>query len=86
MSYFSHMVALAAHNWLSARDRHRRRRRIGARDCRRHSARASATSGSDITRAHALYVLAPLSAIVAIVLVSQGVIANFSPYTLTVTR
>jgi K+-transporting ATPase ATPase A chain len=78
MSYLTQMAGLAVQNFLSAA--------TGivvaiglVRGLARHS---SATIGNlwvDLTRS-VLYILLPLSALLAIVLVSQGVIQNFTPY------
>ena len=79
MSYLSQMVALTLHNFASAA--------VGisiAAALVRSIARSSATTlGSfwvDLIRTH-YYLLLPLSLVFAVVLVSQGVIQNFSPFT-----
>ncbi|HEV2454076.1 MAG TPA: potassium-transporting ATPase subunit KdpA, partial [Verrucomicrobiae bacterium] len=79
MSYFSQMVALVIHNFFSAA--------VGiavAAALVRGIARAtSQTIGNfwvDITRIM-YYLLLPLCIVYALVLVSQGVIQNFKPYT-----
>jgi len=79
MSYLTQMAGLAVHNFLSAA--------TGiailvafARGLKRASAKTLGSFWVDLTRG-TLYVLLPFSAIVALVLVSQGVVQNFSPYT-----
>ncbi len=83
VSYFSNMVSLAAHNWMSAA--------AGiavaialVRGFARHSVNGLGNFWVDITRA-TLYVLLPLCLIGALLLVWQGVPQNFSPYTQAVT-
>ena len=78
MSYFTQMAGLAVHNFLSAA--------TGiailvafARGLKRASARTLGSFWVDLTRT-VLYVLLPFSVIVALVLVSQGVVQNFKPY------
>ena len=78
MSYFTQMAGLAVHNFLSAA--------TGiailvafARGLKRASAKTLGSFWVDLTRS-TLYVLLPFSAIVAILLVSQGVVQNFKPY------
>ncbi|HXK07310.1 MAG TPA: potassium-transporting ATPase subunit KdpA [Verrucomicrobiae bacterium] len=79
MSYLSQMVALATHNFFSAA--------AGiaiaivlVRGFARHSTRMLGNFWVDLTRA-ILYVLLPLSIAGALLLCSQGVIQNLSPYT-----
>lgn len=79
ISYLSTMIALATHNFFSAA--------AGiavaiafVRGFARHSVRSLGNFWVDLTRAN-LYVLLPLSIVGALLLVSQGVIQNFSPYT-----
>jgi potassium-transporting ATPase potassium-binding subunit len=79
LSYFSNMVALAIHNWMSAA--------VGIavaiavmRGFARHSANGLGNFWVDITRAM-LYVLLPLCLVYALLLVWQGVPQNFSSYT-----
>jgi K+-transporting ATPase ATPase A chain len=79
VSYFSNMVALAMHNWMSAA--------AGiaiaialVRGFARHSANGIGNFWVDVTRA-TLYVLMPLCLLYALVLVWQGVPQNFAPYT-----
>jgi K+-transporting ATPase ATPase A chain len=78
MSYLSQMIGLTVQNWLSAG--------VGIvaavaliRGIVGRSSRSLGNFWQDLVRT-ILYVLAPLSAVIAIVLVSQGVIANFSSY------
>jgi K+-transporting ATPase ATPase A chain len=78
MSYLTQMAALAVQNFLSAAS--------GIvvalaliRGLARHSSRTVGNLWVDLTRA-TLYVLLPLALVVALALVSQGVIQNFSPY------
>ena len=78
MSYLSQMIGLTVQNWLSAG--------IGivvavalVRGIVGRSGKSLGNFWQDLVRT-ILYVLAPLSVLTAIVLVSQGVIANFSDY------
>ena len=78
MSYLTQMAGLAVQNFLSAA--------TGIvvavaliRGLARHSVRAIGNFWVDITRA-TLYVLLPLAIVIALALVSQGVIQNFSAY------
>ncbi len=78
MSYLTQMAGLAVHNFLSAA--------TGiailvalARGLKRASSKTLGNFWVDLTRT-TLYVLLPFSAIVAILLVSQGVVQNFRPY------
>ena len=78
VSTFSNMVALASHNWMSAA--------TGIaiaialiRGFSRHSVDGLGNFWVDVTRA-TLYVLLPLTTVMALVLVSQGVPQNFAPY------
>jgi len=79
MSYLSEMLALATHNFFSAA--------LGiavaiafVRGFARHSVNTLGNFWVDLTRC-TLYVLMPLAVIGALLLVSQGVIQNFHPYT-----
>ena len=79
MSYLSQMIALATHNFWSAA--------AGicvaiavARGFARHSTRTLGSFWVDFTRC-TVYILLPLSVIGALLLVSQGCIQNFHPYT-----
>jgi potassium-transporting ATPase potassium-binding subunit len=78
MSYLTQMAGLAVQNFLSAAS--------GIvvaialiRGLARHTAATIGNFWVDVTRA-TLYVLLPLSLLLAVVLASQGVIQNFSPY------
>jgi potassium-transporting ATPase potassium-binding subunit len=78
MSYLTQMAGLAVQNFLSAAS--------GIvvaivliRGFARHSARTIGNLWADLTRA-TLYVLLPIAFVLALVLVSQGVIENFSAY------
>ena len=78
MSYLSQMIGLTVQNWLSAG--------VGivvavalVRGIIGRSGKSLGNFWQDLVRT-ILYVLAPLSVITAFVLVSQGVIANFSNY------
>src|SRR3977135_3180662 len=78
MSYLSQMIGLTVQNWLSAG--------VGIvvavaliRGIVGRTGKSLGNFWQDLVRT-ILYVLAPLSAVIAIVLVSQGVIANFNNY------
>jgi potassium-transporting ATPase potassium-binding subunit len=78
MSYLTQMAGLAVQNFLSAAS--------GIvvaivliRGLARHSVSTIGNVWTDLTRA-TLYVLLPLAAVLALALVSQGVIQSFSPY------
>jgi potassium-transporting ATPase potassium-binding subunit len=78
MSYLTQMAGLAVHNFLSAA--------TGiailiafARGLKRSSSKTLGNFWTDLTRT-TLYVLLPLSVIMALVLVSQGVVQNFKSY------
>src|SRR5277367_5676860 len=80
MSYLSQMVALTIHNFFSAA--------VGmavaaalVRGIARHSAQTIGNFWMDVTRI-IYYLLLPVCLVFAIVLVSQGMIQNFKPYTL----
>src|SRR6266550_416851 len=79
MSYFSQMVALAFHNFVSAA--------IGiavaaafVRAIARHSATTLGNFWVDLVRV-TYYLLLPVCLVFAVFLVSQGMIQNFKPYT-----
>ena len=79
MSYFSQMVALTIHNFTSAAAG------IGiaaalVRGIARHSAQTIGNFWTDVVRV-TYYLLAPVCVVFALVLVSQGMIQNFAPYT-----
>jgi K+-transporting ATPase ATPase A chain len=78
MSYLTQMAGLAVQNFLSAAS--------GIvvavaliRGLARHSTQTIGNLWTDLTRT-TLYVLLPIAAVLALALVSQGVIQNFSPY------
>ncbi len=78
MSYFTQMVALSVQNFLSAA--------TGlavlvalARGFARNTANTIGNFWVDLTRS-TIYVLLPLSVVMALVLVSQGVVQTFEPY------
>jgi K+-transporting ATPase ATPase A chain len=79
MSYLTEMIALATHNFFSAA--------VGiavaiavVRGFARHSTKTLGNFWVDFTRS-IVYVLLPLSVLFALLLCSQGVIQNLSPYT-----
>lgn len=79
ISYFSNMVALAMHNWMSAA--------CGiavaialVRGFARRSVNGLGNFWVDVTRG-TLYILLPICLIYALFLVQQGVPQNFAPYT-----
>jgi K+-transporting ATPase ATPase A chain len=79
MSYFSQMVALTLHNFVSAS--------VGigiaaalVRAIARHSAKTLGNFWVDLVRT-TYYLLLPICLVFAVVLVSQGMIQNFKPYT-----
>jgi K+-transporting ATPase ATPase A chain len=83
MSYFSQMVGLAFHNFASAA--------VGiaiaaalVRGIARHTAQTIGNFWVDVTRI-TYYLLVPICLVVALVLVSQGMIQNFKPYTVAKT-
>lgn len=78
MSYLSQMLGLAVQNFVSAA--------MGMavliafiRGLARHTAKTIGNFWVDLTRT-TLYILLPLSLVLALVLVSQGVVQTFSPY------
>ncbi len=78
MTYFTQMIALAVQNFVSAA--------TGMavlialiRGIARHTTKGIGNFWLDLTRS-TLYILLPLSIIVALVLVSQGVVQTFGPY------
>ena len=79
MSYFSQMVALVMHNFLSAATGLALAIAL-IRGLARRSGRTLGSFYVDVTRC-ILYVLLPIAVIGTIVLVSQGAIQNFSGYT-----
>jgi K+-transporting ATPase ATPase A chain len=83
MSQFSQMVALTIHNFTSAA--------VGiaiaaalVRGIARQTAQTIGNFWTDLVRV-TYYLLVPLSSIFALVLVSQGIIQNFKPYTVAKT-
>jgi K+-transporting ATPase ATPase A chain len=79
MSYLSQMIGLATHNFWSAATG----LAVGiafVRGFARHSVKTLGNFWVDFTRAN-LYVLLPLAIVGALLLVSQGCIQNFQPYT-----
>jgi len=83
LSYFVQMAGLTVHNFLSAAAG------IGialalVRGFARSSMKTVGNFWADLTRA-TLYILLPISIVAALVLCSQGVIQNLSPYTAAVT-
>ena len=83
VSYFSNMVALASHNWMSAAAGIAVAIAV-VRGFARQTMNGLGNFWVDVTRA-TLYVLLPISVIAALVLVWQGVPQNFAPYTQAVT-
>jgi K+-transporting ATPase ATPase A chain len=79
MSYLTQMLALTVQNFVSAASG------IAVliliiRGFARHSAKTLGNFWVDLTRS-TLYILLPLAFVLALLLVSQGMIQNFSPYT-----
>ncbi|HXI43216.1 MAG TPA: potassium-transporting ATPase subunit KdpA, partial [Bryobacteraceae bacterium] len=83
MSYLTQMVALATHNFFSAAAGMAIAIAL-VRGFARHSSEKIGNFWVDLVRA-TIYVLLPLSIVVALFFVSQGVIQNFSPYTTVTT-
>jgi K+-transporting ATPase ATPase A chain len=79
VSYFSNMVALAMHNWMSAATGIAIAIAV-IRGFSRHSVQGLGNFWVDMTRA-TLYVLLPICFVYALFLVWQGVPQNFSAYT-----
>jgi K+-transporting ATPase ATPase A chain len=79
MSYFTQMAGLAVHNFLSAASGIAILIAV-ARGFKRASSKTLGNFWADVTRV-TLYVLMPLSIVVALILASQGVVQNFKPYT-----
>jgi len=78
MSYLTQMAALTVQNFVSAASGIATLT-LFIRGVARHSAKTLGNFWVDMTRS-TLYVLLPLSFVLALLLVSQGVIQNFSPY------
>ena len=79
MSYFSQMVALTFHNWVSAATGIAIAAAL-VRGIARHTAKTIGNFWADLTRV-TLYLLLPICLCYAVFLVSQGMIQNFKPYT-----
>jgi K+-transporting ATPase ATPase A chain len=79
MSYFSQMVGLTVHNFFSAATGIALAAAV-VRGVVRHTAQTLGNFWVDITRI-TYYLLLPVCFVFALVLVSQGVIDNFKPYT-----
>lgn len=78
MSYFSQMVALTLHNFLSAATGIAVAAAL-VRGIARHKAKTLGNFWVDVIRVN-LYLLLPICLIYAVFLLSQGVIQNFRPY------
>ncbi|HWA88279.1 MAG TPA: potassium-transporting ATPase subunit KdpA [Opitutus sp.] len=78
MSYFSQMVALTFHNWVSAAAGIAVAAAL-VRGIARHTAKTVGNFWADLVRI-TYYVLVPICLVFALFLVSQGVIQNFHPY------
>lgn len=83
MSYLSQMLGLAYHNWISAA--------VGLCACvamirgfSRHSAQSLGNFWKDLVRS-VLYILFPILFVYSLLLVWQGTIQNFEPYTVATT-
>src|SRR6201981_112104 len=79
MSYFSQMVGLAFHNFVSAATGIAIAAAL-VRAIARHSARTIGNFWVDLVRV-TYYLLLPICLVFAVFLVSQGMIQNFKPYT-----
>jgi len=79
MSYFSQMVGLAFHNFVSAATGIAIAAAL-VRAIARHSAKTIGNFWVDLVRV-TYYLLLPICLVLAIFLVSQGMIQNFKPYT-----
>ena len=79
MSYLSQMVALALHNFVSAATGIAIAAAL-VRGIARHSGKTLGNFWVDLVRT-TYYLLLPLCLIFAVILVSQGMIQNFKPYT-----
>jgi len=79
MSYFSQMVGLAFHNFVSAATGIAIAAAL-VRAIARHSAQTIGNFWVDLVRV-TYYVLLPICLVLAVFLVSQGMIQNFKPYT-----
>ncbi len=81
MSYLSQMVGLAFHNFVSAATGIAIAAAL-VRGIARHSARTIGNFWVDLVRV-TYYLLLPICVVFAVILVSQGMIQNFKPYTKT---
>lgn len=79
MSYLSQMVALTFHNWVSAATGIAIAAAL-VRGIARHTTKTIGNFWTDLTRV-SLYLLLPICLIYSILLMSQGMIQNFRPYT-----
>jgi K+-transporting ATPase ATPase A chain len=79
MSYLSQMVALVIHNFVSAATGIAIAAAL-VRGLARHSAKTLGNFWVDLVRT-TYYLLVPICVVFAVVLVSQGMIQNFKPYT-----
>ena len=79
MSYFSQMVALTFHNWVSGATGIAIAAAL-VRGIARHTTETIGNFWTDLIRV-SLYLLLPICLVYAIFLVSQGIIQNFQPYT-----
>jgi potassium-transporting ATPase potassium-binding subunit len=79
MSYFSQMVALVIHNFVSAATGIAVAAAV-VRGIARHSAKTLGNFWVDLVRT-TYYLLVPICLVFAVFLVSQGMIQNFMPYT-----
>jgi K+-transporting ATPase ATPase A chain len=79
VSYFTNMVSLAIHNWMSAATGIAVAIAL-VRGFARRSAEGIGNFWVDLTRA-TMYILAPIALVFALVLVQQGVPQNFNAYT-----
>jgi K+-transporting ATPase ATPase A chain len=83
MSYFSQMVGLTLHNFASAATGIAIAAAL-VRGIARHTAQTIGNFWVDVVRS-TYYVLVPICLVLALVLVSQGMIQNFKPYTVAKT-
>ena len=83
MSYFSQMVALTIHNFTSAAAGIAIAAAL-VRGIARHTAQTIGNFWTDTVRV-TYYLLAPVCVVFALVLVSQGIIQNFKPFTVAKT-
>ncbi|MCX6992047.1 MAG: potassium-transporting ATPase subunit KdpA [Kiritimatiellaeota bacterium] len=83
LSYFSQMVGLVFHNFVSAAAGIAIAAAV-VRGIARHSARTLGNFWVDLVRV-TYYLLLPICLVLAVFLVSQGVIQNFKPYTRALT-